>query len=192
MANQAYRVVVEDDGFVDEVCSVPGGEYVNLCVQCGMCSASCPSVSWMDHSPRKMIALIRAGRAQQVLTSNSMGFCASCYLCTARCPKGVKVTELMHVLESLAARHGVTKGRTATPAMHRAFVESVKSDGRIHEFGFMRRFYLKTNPLAALKMIPLGLKMLSHRRLPLRAKKAGGTDQLRAIVKKAEALRGAK
>ena len=192
MANQAYRVVVEDDGFVDEVCSVPGGECVNWCVQCGMCAASCPSVSWMDHSPRKMIALIRAGRPQEVLASNSMGLCASCYLCTERCPKGVKVTELMHVLESLALRHGVTNGRTATPAMHRAFVESVKSDGRIHEVGFMRRFYLKRNPLSALKMIPLGLKMFSHGRLPLRAKKAGGTDQLRAIVKKAEALGGAK
>ena len=192
MANQAYQVTVEEDGFVDEVCSVPGGECVNLCVQCGMCAASCPSVSWMDHSPRKMIALIRAERRQEVLGSNSMGFCASCYLCTARCPRGVKVTELMHVLESLAVRHGVINGQTATPAMHRAFVESVKSDGRIHEFGFMRRFYLKTNPLAALKMIPLGLKMLSHGRLPLRAKKAGGTDQLRAIVEKAEALGGAK
>ncbi len=192
MINQEYRVAVEEDGFIDEVRSVPGGECVNWCVQCGMCSASCPSVSWMDHSPRKMIALIRAERRHEVLTSNSMGFCASCYLCTVRCPKGVKVTELMHVLESLAVRHGMSNGRTATPAMHRAFVESIKSDGRIHEFGFMRRFYLKTNPLAALKMMPLGLRMLLHRRLPLRAKRAGGTDQLRAIVEKAESLGGAK
>lgn len=192
MANQAHQVAIEEDAFVDEVCSIPGGECVNWCVQCGMCAASCPSVSWMDHSPRKMIALIRAGQREEVLGSNSMGYCASCYLCTARCPKGVKVTELMHVLESLAVRHGVTNGRTATPAMHRAFVESVRSDGRIHEFGFMRRFYLTTNPLAALKMIPLGLKMLSHGRLPLRGKKAAGANQLRAIVEKAEALGGAK
>ena len=60
MANQEYQVAVEEDGFLDEVCSVPGGECVNWCVQCGMCAASCPSVSWMDYSPRKMIALIRA------------------------------------------------------------------------------------------------------------------------------------
>lgn len=192
MAIQTYEAVLEEDGFLDEVRAVPGGEYVDLCVQCGMCAASCPSVSWMDHSPRKIIALIRAGRRETVLASNSMGFCASCYLCTVRCPKGVKVTELMHVVESLAVRHGMANGRTATPAMHRAFVESVKSDGRIHEFGFMRRFYLTTNPLGALKMLPLGLKMLSHGRLPLRAKRAEGADQLKAIVRKAEALGGAK
>lgn len=192
MAIQIHEAVLEEDGFLDEVRAVPGGEFVDLCVQCGMCAASCPSVSWMDHSPRKIIALIRAGQRDTVLASNSMGFCASCYLCTVRCPRGVKVTELMHVVESLAVRHGMANGRTATPAMHRAFVESVKSHGRVHEFGFMRRFYLMTNPLAALKMLPLGLKMLSHGRMPLRSRKAEGADQLRAIVKKAEALGGAK
>jgi heterodisulfide reductase subunit C len=192
MANQICEAVLEENGFLEEVRSVPGGEYVDLCVQCGMCAASCPSVSWMDHSPRKIIALIRAGQRDRVLASNSMDFCASCYLCTVRCPQGVKVTELMHVVESLAVRHGVANGHTATPAMHRAFVESVKRDGRIHEFGFMRRFYFRTNPLAALKMIPVGLKLLSHGRLLLREEKAEGTDQLRAIVEKAEAVGGAR
>jgi heterodisulfide reductase subunit C len=192
MVNQAYRVSTDGAGFLDEVRSVPGGEYVDLCVQCGMCAASCPSVSWMDHSPRKIIALVRAGMREDVLNSNSMGFCASCYLCTVRCPRGVQVTDLMHVLEGLSVRHGVRNGHTATPAMHRAFVESLQSDGRIHEFGFMRRFYLRTNPLAALKMIPLGLKLLSHGRLHLRGGKAQGADQVRAIVEKAKALGGAR
>jgi heterodisulfide reductase subunit C len=146
----------------------------------------------MDHSPRKIIALVRAEMREDVLTSNSMGFCASCYLCTVRCPRGVQVTNLMHVLEGLAVRHGLKNGHTATPAMHRAFVESVQSDGRIHEFGFMRRFYFSTNPLAALKMLPVGLKLLSHGRLHLRGKKAEGTEQVRAMVEKARALGGAK
>jgi heterodisulfide reductase subunit C len=146
----------------------------------------------MDHSPRKIIALVRADMREDVLSSNSMGFCASCYLCTVRCPRGVQVTDLMHVLEGLSVRHGVRNGHTTTPAMHRAFVESLQSDGRIHEFGFMRRFYFRTNPLAALKMLPLGLKLLSRGRLHLRGEKAQGADQVRAIVEKAKALGGAR
>ncbi len=38
--------------FVDEVASTPGGEGVHWCIQCGVCSASCPNVAAMDYSPR--------------------------------------------------------------------------------------------------------------------------------------------
>ena len=138
------------------------------------------------------------------MTSNSMWFCASCYLCTVRCPREVKPTELMHALECLAVRHGLSSERTSTPAMYRAFVDFVKSNGRIHELGFMSRFYLKTffsnlrtNPKAAVKtvslakMAPLGLALLRHGRLPLRARKIKETKQLHTIIEKAKALGGA-
>jgi len=55
----------------------------------------------------------------------------------------------------------------------------------------MARYYLKTNPIAALKMLPLALKLLSHRRLHLRSQKIEGIEQLRAIIDKARALGGA-
>ena len=181
----------EPNPFLDEVCSMPGGESIRWCIQCGMCSGSCPNVAQMDYSPRKAIAMIRAGRRYDVLTGNSMWVCASCYLCTVRCPRGVKPTELMHSLECLAVRHNLTNGKISTPAMYRAFVDSVKSNGRVHELGLMMKFYLKTNPLAALKMLPVGLRLLSHGRLPLKARKIKGTGQLKAIVATAQALGGA-
>lgn len=175
--------------FLDEVCSTPGGESTRWCMQCGMCSASCPNVAQMDYSPRKTIALIRAGRRHDVLTSNSMWVCASCYLCTVRCPQDVTITDLMHALERLAVRHGLHSGH-ATPAMYRAFVDSIKSNGRVHELGMMK-FYLKTNPFAALKMLPVGLRLLSHGRMPLKGRKIKGTRQLKTMMEKAEALGGA-
>jgi len=75
--------------------------------------------------------------------------------------------------------------------MYRAFVDSVKSNGRVHELGLMMKFYLKTNPLAALKMLPVGLRLLSHGRMSLKARKIKGTGQLKAIVATAQALGGA-
>jgi heterodisulfide reductase subunit C len=177
--------------FLEEVCSIPGGETVNWCAQCGMCSASCPNVARMDYSPRKIIALIRAGKREQVLSSNTMSVCASCYLCTARCPEEVKITELMHALECLAVRHGLRGGRTPTTIMHRAFTESIKKNGRVHEVGLMFRFYLRTNPFAALRLSTVGLKLFSHGRMPLRARKIKGTEQIKAIIDKARALGGA-
>jgi heterodisulfide reductase subunit C len=181
---------VDEDGFFNEVCSMPGGECARWCIQCGMCSASCPNVSEMDYSPRKIIALIRAGKRHQVLASNSMWICASCYLCTVRCPKDVKPTELMHTLECLAVRHGLANGKVTTPAAYRAFVDSVKSNGRVHEFGLMAKYYLKTNPFAALKMLPMALKLLTHGRMPLRGEKIKGAEQVKAVIEKAQALGG--
>ena len=183
--------LLEPNPFMEEVCFIPGGESVLWCAQCGMCSASCPNVAQMEYSPRKMIALIRAGKRHEVLSSNSMGVCASCYLCTVRCPRDVKITELMHALECLAGRHSLTSAKTSTPAMHRLFVDSIKRNGRVHELGLMARFYLRTNPFAAIKMIPVALRLLLHGRMPLRVRKIKGTEQLKAIIDEAQVLGGA-
>jgi len=178
--------------FLDEVCSVPGGEGVSWCIQCGVCSASCPNVAQMDYSPRKTIALIRSGRRYDVLTSNTPWICATCYMCTVRCPRDVKPTELMHALERLAIHHGLRNARVSTPAMYSAFVDSIKSNGRVHEFGMMLKYYLKTNPLAALKMTSVGLKLLTHGRMSLKPKKIKGVKQIKTIVNKARSLGGVK
>ncbi len=183
--------------FLDEVCSTPGGESIRWCAQCGMCSASCPNVTQMDYSPRKIIALIRAGRRYDVLTSNTMWICASCYLCTARCPRGVKITDLMHALERLSSRRSLDHGKT-TPAMYRAFINSIKNNGRVYELGMMIKFYLSTlltgklNPLDTVKMLPLALKLLLHGRMSIKPTKIKGNEQLKTIVERAQALGGAK
>ena len=197
----------EPNPFLDEICSLPGGKCVRWCMQCGMCSASCPNVSQMDYSPRKIIALIRAGRRYDVLTSNTMWICASCYLCTVRCPKDVKITELMHSLERLAGRHNLRNEGVSTPAMYKAFVNSIKNNGRVFELGMMIRFYLSTlltksylwavlrrkaNPFDIIGMLPLALKLLSHRRMSIKPKKIKGVEQLKAILEKAQALGGAR
>ena len=192
MSKNGQRIAVDGYSFAEEIASEPGGECIRWCVQCGTCSASCPNVLWMEHSPRKIIALVRAGKRQDVLSSNSMWCCATCHLCTARCPKGIDVPELMHVLEWIATREGLASGKISTPAMLRTLADAVRRQGRMHELGLMGRFFLRTNPLAALKLMPVGLKLLLHKRLPFRAEKIKGTDQLRAIVKEAQTLGGGK
>jgi len=177
--------------FVEEVAATPGGEHILSCIQCGVCTGSCPVASQMEYPPRKIIALIRAGMRDEVLSSNSMWFCLSCHLCGCRCPRGVKPTDLAHALESLATQQGYRVKGTRTPAMYRSFVSSIKANGRVHEFGMMFRYYLTTNPLAALKMLPVGLKLFLHRRMPLMPKKVEGKDDLSQIIQKFREVRGA-
>jgi len=160
----------------------------------------------MDYPPRQIIAMVRADMRYEVLSSNSMWYCASCYLCTVRCPRAIKPTDIMHALECLAIRHGVATKRTRTPVMYKAFVDTIASNGRIHELSFTLRYYLRTirfylptrtNPLNPLKafellgMMPIALGLLLHGRMPLKPSKIRGGKELKAIIKKAQAIGGA-
>ncbi len=178
--------------FIDEVCSVPGGGAIRSCIQCGMCTGSCPTAGRWDYPPRQAIAMVRAGLRDELLSSNSMWFCSSCYACTVRCPRDIKPTDIMHALEVLAIKHGLSTRRSRTPVMYQCFVESAKSNGRVYEFGVMLKLFLKTNPFALLKLAPVGLGMFLHRRLPLKPSRIKGVGELKAILNKAKALGGAK
>lgn len=151
----------------------------------------------MEFPPRKIIAMIRAGMRDEVLSSNSMWFCLSCYTCTARCPRGVKPTEIAHALESLAAQHGYKVGGTSTPALYRNFVDSIRANGRVHELGMMIKFYMSilpqmlSHPVEAIKMAPLGLSLFSHKRMPVKATRIKGKDDLSRIIKKFREVRNA-
>jgi len=176
--------------FVEEIAATPGGENIRACIQCGICTGSCPVANEMEYPPREIIAMIRAGMRDEVLSSNSMWYCLSCYMCTVRCPRGVKPTELAHALESMANQQGFRVKRTRTPAMYRSFVSSIKGNGRVHEFGMMFRYYLMTNPLAALKMLPVGLKLFLRKRMPLIPKRVKGKEDLSKLRQKFGEIRG--
>ncbi len=176
--------------FVQEISSMPGGDKINLCIQCGTCSASCPNANKMDYTPRELIAMARAGMREEVLSSNSMWLCLSCYLCTVRCPRGIKITELMHALECLAIRHGMSTGRVRTPKLYETFTSIVYKMGMATEFIITLLYYLRTNLLSAIKMIPMALSLLRHGRLDMKPHrlKPESQRQLKAILDKAKTL----
>ena len=184
--------VKDNDSFVDEIYALPGGEGVRLCIQCGTCSGSCPNADKMDYAPRELIAMVRAGMRDEVLSSNSMWLCLSCYLCTVRCPRGIKSTEFMHALECLSSRSGLSTGRVRTPKLYKTFTGIVRTMGIVPELNLMAIFYLRTNPLRAIRMIPMALSLLRHGRLPLKPHrlKPESQRQLKAILDKAKILGG--
>lgn len=189
---RAKRALTNGASFLDEVTSVHGGEGVLQCIQCGTCTGSCPNAKEMQYSPRRIIAMVRAGMRKEVLSSDSMWYCASCYLCTERCPRGVKVTDLMYALKQLAYRHGFRRGPTGGPIMYRVFVDLLNQNGRVYEVSLMIRYYLQSEPLAMLKMAPIGLKMFRRGRSPLRPHTLSDKRQLVAIITKAREIEAAR
>lgn len=173
--------------FIDEMKEIPGGEQIINCIQCGTCSGSCPTGFLMTHTPRRLIAMTRAGMRKEVLSSPDIWLCTSCYYCYVRCPKKIKVTDLMYAYKRLSARdkapiqkRGYYLGST--------FMNIVNKYGRNSETELLMKYFLKADWLGAIKNIPIGVKLFLKKRLALQRHKIKGLDGLRAIVKKAESL----
>jgi len=178
-------------GFLGEVmASTPGDNRLDLCIQCGSCGGSCPSGAEMEHTPRRLFALIRAGERDAVLRSNAPWYCVSCYYCTVRCPQGIHITDVMYTLKSMAIRAGLYHD-AAMPGFSETFVDYVEKYGRSFELGIATRFNLRHHPLSLAGMAPMGLGMLMRGRMDLTPHRINGMAQLSAILEKAKALEGA-
>jgi len=76
------------------------------CMQCGTCSATCPTAYAMDYTPRQLWQMIRLGLEAEVLTSRTFWLCTVCKSCQVRCPRGIRLTDTMVALKEYAHRQG--------------------------------------------------------------------------------------
>jgi heterodisulfide reductase subunit C len=134
-----------------------------------------------------LFAMIRAGMRDEALSSNTPWICVSCYHCVVRCPQDVHIPDVMYTLKGMAIRTKQYKDSTA-PDFSMTFVDMVESYGRSYEFGLATRHYLKHFPLRLPGMAPMGLGMLSKRRMEITPKRIDGIDQLKAILQRAKEL----
>ncbi|HEC80506.1 MAG TPA: 4Fe-4S dicluster domain-containing protein [Firmicutes bacterium] len=175
--------------FFEEIYSMPSGEKVKECIQCGTCSGSCPSSYLMDHSPRQIFAMIRAGMRKEVLESNTMWYCTSCYYCYVRCPAGIKITDVMYALKRFALKDKDMKVPDNRPVRFmECFSAMVKRYGRNCEAIFTILYYLSTNPFRMLKHAVMGINLFIRGRMPLIPKKIKGADDVKKLMEYVEEM----
>ena len=174
--------------FLEEVSRATAGvSRLEMCIQCGTCGGSCPSAADMDHTPRMLFAMIRAGMREEALSSNTPWICVSCYHCVVRCPQDVHIADVMYALKGMAIRAKLYRDATA-PDFSMTFVDMVEDYGRSYEFGLATRHYLKHYPLRLPGMFPMGFGMLTKKRMDIQPHKIKGIDQLKAILHRAKEL----
>ena len=167
-----------------EIMARPGGEALRDCIQCGTCSGACPMSVYMDQTPRRIIALTRAGLERDVLESATPWLCASCYECQVRCPREIKVTDVMYALKRRALEKGLHPRRFPIPVLARSFCDLVAANGRNSESWLVVALMLRTNPLGLLKMAPLGLKLLKTGRMVVRKDRIKCPGDLRTMIRR--------
>lgn len=82
-------------------------EVLYSCVQCGSCTASCPTANRMTLSPQGLTRLIRLGLEEEVLASQAFWRCTSCMACATRCPRGIPILDLVIALKAYANAKGL-------------------------------------------------------------------------------------
>lgn len=176
--------------FEEVMANTPGGEALRLCLQCGTCGGSCPSGDDMDHTPRRIFAMVEAGLKDKVLRSNTPWYCVSCYYCTERCPQQIPITDIMYTLKRMAISDGLYEDSDA-PDWSQTFIGMVEQYGRSYELGLATRYHLTHRPLGKIRLGTFALDMLRRDRLALTPSSIKNIDQLRAILNKAKILDGA-
>ena len=175
---------------------VEEGQWVKMCMQCGVCAGSCPFGPHWQHSPQKLFMMIRAGKREEVLSSDSMWMCTSCYNCVVRCPRQLPITHIMHGLASYAHRLGLAPKSQPTREFATMFWNNLAKKGRVNELKLTLALYFKDGLVSGIKtalgMQSIGLGMVKAKRLnPMEILGGHGLKDLKgfhAIIAKAREI----
>jgi quinone-modifying oxidoreductase subunit QmoC len=194
---QARQPVPYGNDFLREVeAQVEGGEWVKMCMQCGVCAGSCPLGPHWEHTPQKLFMMIRAGQREAVLTSDSMWMCTSCYNCVVRCPRKLPITTIMHGLAAHAHHLKLAPKMQPTRDFSLRFFNNFSRAGRVNELKLTLGLYFKDGLVAGIRkgweMRHVGLGLLKAGRLNpfelLRGHRCKDAKGIEAMLAKARAI----
>lgn len=178
-----------DPEFARWISHTVGGERIRHCLQCGLCSGSCPLSLYMDYTPRRLMHLSREGFKEEVLSSSSIWLCTACYACMVECPKKINITHLMYALKQRAIEEGFYPKRFPIPVMAQQFSRMVRGSGRITESRLILQVFLRTAIWRLLGMSRLGLKLLRAGRMTLQREKIKRRGEMVALLDSVAATR---
>ncbi len=93
----------EADEFLKKIEEL-SGEKITSCIQCGICSGSCPMINEMDITPAQIMLLTVLGQKEELLNSKSIWICASCFNCKVRCPRELDLAKVAEALRQVVLR----------------------------------------------------------------------------------------
>jgi heterodisulfide reductase subunit C len=141
----------------------------------------------MQHTPRQIFAMVRAGLREEVLRSNTPWYCVSCYYCTVRCPQEIHITDIMYSLKRIAVREKLIDESKA-PDFSKTFITWAENFGRSFELGLMGVHMVRHNPFGAFKIVDFGLGLVTKGRMAFLPTRIKGIEGLKRILAKAKEL----
>lgn len=175
-------MTAEGEKFRDRVLALAGDE-VKTCIQCGTCSASCPTASLMNVPIRKLIKLVLEGEKEAALSSRSIWLCTSCLLCTVRCPRNIRPMAVVAALKTIYEEEEGLKCKDSV--FEGIFARQIRDYGRISEF-LLSAEYMIRSPSSAAQIMAFGAELVPKGKIELsfeaaRGERIEGTEEVRRI-----------
>lgn len=162
------------------------GVILSHCYQCGKCTAGCPLNEEMDLMPNQILRILQAempGYEDKILSSLSIWLCLACDTCYSRCPQEVLLSKVMDYLRQESIRQNKVNPKAKDILkFHRAFLNSVKMNGKLHEVGLTIDYKLRS--LNLMQDVMLAPSMAAKGKLSIFPHQVQNTKEIAKIFKK--------
>ena len=106
---------------------------LNGCLNCGICTATCPAAHYYDFSPREIVQLLWTENLEGIYDAmqEKIWACAQCYTCAARCPFGNSPGGLVMLMREAAIKHGMNSAKDVLRPFSRVMLKLVSTGNQL-------------------------------------------------------------
>ncbi len=103
------------------------------CLNCGICTATCPAAHYYDFSPREIVQLLWTENLEGIYDAmqEKIWACAQCYTCAARCPFGNSPGGLIMLMRETAIKHGMKSAKDVLRPFSRVMLKLVSTGNQL-------------------------------------------------------------
>ena len=164
--------------FVDQVSEL-SHQNVRRCYYCLRCSAGCPAAPFMEYTPAQILRLAQLGQKDTLLQSSAIWLCIGCETCGTRCPNEIHAGAVIDALRQIALAEEVPAGERSVLKLHEAFLDSIRSWGRLHELTMLMQYKLTSRDLFS--DLDMGLVMFLKGKIHPLPKRIEGIEQVKRL-----------
>ncbi len=106
---------------------------LNGCLNCGICTATCPAAYYYDFSPREIVQLLWTENLEGIYDAmqEKIWACVQCYTCAARCPFDNSPGGLIMIMREAAIKHGLESAREVLRPFSRVMLKLITTGNQL-------------------------------------------------------------
>ena len=106
---------------------------LNGCLNCGICTATCPAAHYYDFSPREIVQLLWTENLEAIYDAmqEKIWACAQCYTCAARCPFNNSPGGLVMLMREAAIKHGMESAKNVLRPFSRVMLKLISTGNQL-------------------------------------------------------------